>query len=130
MKYPVNKYTYTVKKVYRFTSPQRGFHLPNSPWAGIIKLLPARERLVSDIPAGDGKINKLFSQCTAHISGPRGDVVRRFLPYMLVTRYCLARYGSRYGSGEKLTHSKGPYLRESRGDFHQTSPALDPLRAL
>jgi hypothetical protein len=30
---------------------------------GIIKLFPARESLVSDIPAGDGKNDNLFSQC-------------------------------------------------------------------
>ncbi len=28
---------------------------PNSPWPEIIKFFPARESLVSDIPAGDGK---------------------------------------------------------------------------
>jgi hypothetical protein len=40
---------YTVKK-------DTDCHLPNSPRQGIIKPFPARERLVSDIPAGDGKI--------------------------------------------------------------------------
>jgi hypothetical protein len=35
----------------------------NSPWPGIIKLFPARESLVSDIPAGDGKMANLFLQC-------------------------------------------------------------------
>jgi hypothetical protein len=38
--------------------------IPNCPWAGIIdviyKLFPPRESLVSDIPAGDGNIKKLF----------------------------------------------------------------------
>jgi hypothetical protein len=33
---------------------------PKSPWQGIIKLFPARESLVSDIPARDGKIDNLF----------------------------------------------------------------------
>jgi hypothetical protein len=37
-----------------------GCHKPNSPWPGKIKLFPARESLVSDIPAGDGKICNLF----------------------------------------------------------------------
>jgi hypothetical protein len=43
-------------------------HVPNSPWAGIIKLfsIPARESLVSDIPPGDGKIANLFLQCIIH----------------------------------------------------------------
>jgi hypothetical protein len=39
---------------------QPGYHLPNSLWPGIIKLFPARESLVSDIPAGDEKIANLF----------------------------------------------------------------------
>jgi hypothetical protein len=30
---------------------------------GIIKLFPDRESLVSDIPAGDGKIGNCFLQC-------------------------------------------------------------------
>jgi hypothetical protein len=36
------------------------FPFPSSPWPGIIKLFLARESLVSDIPAGDGKIAELF----------------------------------------------------------------------
>jgi hypothetical protein len=50
---------YTVhfkKKGYRFSRPQPGFHLPNSPW-------PGKNSLVSDIPAGDGKIANFFLQC-------------------------------------------------------------------
>jgi hypothetical protein len=54
---------YTVKKGYRLSSPKPGCHLRNSPWAGIIKLFPARESLDSDIPAGDGKMANLFLQC-------------------------------------------------------------------
>ncbi len=53
---------YTVKKVGgRVSRPQPGCHLPNSPWTGIIKLFRAWESLVSDIPAGDGKIANLFN---------------------------------------------------------------------
>jgi hypothetical protein len=29
-------------------------------WAGIIKLFPSRESLISDIPAEDGKLTNLF----------------------------------------------------------------------
>jgi hypothetical protein len=43
------------------TFPSPAGILPNSPWAGIIKLLPPR---VSDIPAVDGNVAKLFLQCT------------------------------------------------------------------
>jgi hypothetical protein len=32
-------------------------------WAGIIKLFPPRESLVSDIPAEDGKTDNLSLQC-------------------------------------------------------------------
>jgi hypothetical protein len=56
-------WVYTVRKGYRFSCPQPGCHLPNSPWPGMILLFPARESLVSDIPAGDGKIITLFLQC-------------------------------------------------------------------
>ncbi len=53
----------TVKKVSDFPFPNRqtGMHLPKSPCPGIIKLFPARESLVSDIPAGDGKIIRVFT---------------------------------------------------------------------
>ncbi len=42
------------KKAFQYSRPQPGCHLPNSPWAVIM------ESLVSDIPAGDGNIEKLF----------------------------------------------------------------------
>jgi hypothetical protein len=61
------KLTYTVIKGYHFSRPQPGCHLPNSPWPGIIKLFPARESLVSDIPARDGKIIDLFLQCILYL---------------------------------------------------------------
>jgi hypothetical protein len=44
------------------SSPQPLCHSPNALLPGIIQLLPARESLVSDIPAGDGKISDLFLQ--------------------------------------------------------------------
>ncbi len=67
---------YTVKKGLLFSRPQPGCHLPNSPRTGIIKLFPAREGLVSDIPAGDGKTANLFLQCRSLFKG----VAQRFLP--------------------------------------------------
>jgi hypothetical protein len=54
---------YTVKRL-AISRPQPGCHLPNPPWPRIIKTFPARESLVNDIPAGDGKIINLFLQCT------------------------------------------------------------------
>jgi hypothetical protein len=50
---------YTVKKVSDFPFPSRDV-TNQSPWPGIIKLLPARESLVSNIPAWDGNIANLF----------------------------------------------------------------------
>ena len=48
---------YTVKKNYRIP----GFVLTNPSWDwDWVKLFPARESLVSDIPAGDGNTAKLF----------------------------------------------------------------------
>ncbi len=65
------------KRLAVFPSPAGGCHFPNSPWPAIIKLFPARESLVSDIPelfpareslvrdipVGDGKTANLFLQC-------------------------------------------------------------------
>ncbi len=43
---------YTVKKVIVFPVLSWDVAKQNSPWPGIIKLFPARESLISDIPAG------------------------------------------------------------------------------
>jgi hypothetical protein len=45
----------------QFSRPQQGCHLPNSPWPGIVKLFPARESLLSDVLAGDGKPLTFFT---------------------------------------------------------------------
>ncbi len=58
-----------VKKSYRFSGPQPGFHQPNSPWPGIIRLFPACS-LVSDIPASDRKNDNLFLQCAGLLVPP------------------------------------------------------------
>ncbi len=54
----------TEKKGLRFSRPQPECQQPNSRWPGIIKFFPARESLISDIPAGDGKIANPFLQCS------------------------------------------------------------------
>jgi hypothetical protein len=56
--YPI---TYTVKKVSDFPIPSRNIRMSGRRDAG--KGFPARESLVSDIQAGDGKIANLFLQC-------------------------------------------------------------------
>jgi hypothetical protein len=55
---------YTVKEGYRFSRPQQVSNQTHL--RGIIKFFPARESLVGDIPAGDGKIVNLFLQCMQH----------------------------------------------------------------
>ncbi len=60
--------THTVKKGYRFPRPQAGMSLTKIPWPGIIKLFPARESLVSDIPAEDGKKITFFTVQDVEIS--------------------------------------------------------------
>jgi hypothetical protein len=50
-----------------FSRPQPVYHQPNSHWPGIIKLLPAKESLVGDIPAWEGKTANLFLQCTGSL---------------------------------------------------------------
>ncbi len=52
------------KKGQQFSLPLQGCHLPNTPRPVIIKLLPAGESLVCDIPAGNGKIVNFFTVCT------------------------------------------------------------------
>jgi hypothetical protein len=39
---------------------QTVYHLPNSPWPGIILFFPVRESLVSDIQSVDRKVANLF----------------------------------------------------------------------
>ncbi len=55
------------KKAFRYIFPA-GMPLTKLSLIGnndvIYKLFPPRESLVSDIPAGDGNIEKLFLQCT------------------------------------------------------------------
>ncbi len=48
------------RKLLNYSRPERGCHLPNSTWPGIVKLFPARESLVSDILAGERKTANLF----------------------------------------------------------------------
>ncbi len=58
----------------------------SSPWPGIIKLVPAWESLVSDIPAGDGKTANLFCSVERRGSGVAG--------------YCGMGKGEKLWSGE------------------------------
>ncbi len=59
----------TVKKrLAIFSSPTGMSHTKH--WPGIIILFPARESLVSDIAAGDGKLaNLFFTVCTPFLQG-------------------------------------------------------------
>jgi hypothetical protein len=43
---------YTVKKGCRFSRPQQECHLPNSHWAGIIKLFLSRESVTTRLGTG------------------------------------------------------------------------------
>jgi hypothetical protein len=58
---------YTVKKGYRFSRTRTGCHQPNSLWPVRIDLFLPRDSVVSDIPAGDGKIINLFLQCNTFV---------------------------------------------------------------
>ncbi len=53
---------HTVKKVINFPVPSRDV-INQLSLAGKKLIIPAREDLVCDIPAGDGKIDNLFLQC-------------------------------------------------------------------
>jgi hypothetical protein len=50
--------------------------LPNSPWRGKIKLFPARESLLSDIPAGERKIVNLFYSLVTYLGLATSDSVK------------------------------------------------------
>jgi hypothetical protein len=52
-----------VKKDGDFPVPSQDVTNQTKPGRAIINLFPARESLVGDIPAGDGKIANLFLQC-------------------------------------------------------------------
>jgi hypothetical protein len=58
---------YTIKKVFRYFRPQAGMSLTKLSLGGnndvIYKLFPPRKILVSDVPAGDGNIEKVFLRC-------------------------------------------------------------------
>jgi hypothetical protein len=69
---------YTVKRLAIFPSPA-GMSLTKL-WPEIIKLFPARENLVSDIPAGDGKIaNRFYSDI---LSGYKDKLINK-LRYLI-----------------------------------------------
>ncbi len=63
------------KKGYRFSRPQPGCQIPNSPWPGIIKLFPPRENLVSDVLLGTAKIGNLFLQCRVYHDADRNFLI-------------------------------------------------------
>ncbi len=57
---------YTVKKAFGFLVPSREVTYQTLPGVNnlhMTSLFPPRESLVSDIPAGDGNIEKLFLRC-------------------------------------------------------------------
>jgi hypothetical protein len=69
---------------YRFSPPQPGCHKTNSPWTGIFKLFPARESLVSDIPAGDRKnitffysVHYIYVQATLPIGWLSFEIIKK-----------------------------------------------------
>jgi hypothetical protein len=78
-----NKGTIHCKKGCRFSRPQPGCHLPNSPSrAGILKIFPPWDSLVSDIPAGDGQTANFFYSAFIYISNflcERGAVMQSAL---------------------------------------------------
>jgi hypothetical protein len=58
--YSGTKLLHCKKKVSDFPVPSRDVANQTLPWSEIIKLFPAMESLVNDIPAWDGKTANLF----------------------------------------------------------------------
>jgi hypothetical protein len=126
----------TVKKGWPFSHPQPGCHLPNSPWSGKIKLLPAREGLVSDTPAGEGKMaNRFFYSewLRAHLltwtetqviwSEPRspGPPPRRWSILAAAMLSFQAAASSNRGRNRNLRRSSGKYCRTNLVSHHNSS---------
>ncbi len=90
------------KKSYRFSRPQRECHLPlpNSPWPGIINKFPASESLVSDIPAGGGKIANFFFTCWKDLDNIEGrkepNVKMKWLHWFAVLFVIFSRNSCNY----------------------------------
>jgi hypothetical protein len=107
---------YTVKKVYDLPVLSGG-HQPNFRWPGIIKIFPARESLISDVPAGDGKTANLFLQCN------RLKLLPSFLNFSNKmarpcwwTRMEISCYESWSGSGSALILSGWIRIRKDKKD--------------
>ncbi len=83
-------------------------HWPNYLWPGIIKLFLARESLASDNPAGDGKIDILFLQCSWIIKSPAYTYVRQM--------HC--KKGYRFSRSQPECH----WPNTDQGEFGQWHP--------
>ncbi len=70
----VRTWVYTVKKVAVFPSPSWMSLTPNSPWPGIIKMIPGEGEFGKDIPAGDGKTANPFLQCMRFVEATYSKV--------------------------------------------------------
>ncbi len=96
-------------KGYRFSRPQPGCHLPNSPWPGII-------------PSGDGKIIDLFLQCTFAFNGSILYCCHRFVPNSLSSEFVReARQVGRPGA----TGGRAAQHQEVGGDQAQKCHLMD-----
>jgi hypothetical protein len=60
-----NRNIHCKKKVSDFSVPSLDVNNQTLPGRELCTVFPDRESLVSDIPAGDGKITNLFLQCTS-----------------------------------------------------------------
>jgi hypothetical protein len=83
----IKQFLHCKKKVSDYPVPDGMSLTKLSPWPGIISLLPARERLVRETSAGDGKIADLFLQCRNCLSakGLGAPPVQAFLPVRTTT---------------------------------------------
>jgi hypothetical protein len=85
------------KKRFAIFPSQAGMSQSNSPWPGIFKFFPARESLVSDIPAENGKIIYLFLQCGVSMklwNMPTVIFFQKLKPHMLWWRGVRCREGT------------------------------------
>jgi len=76
--------TYTVKKVFRFPVPSRVVTDQTLPGQEKNNYFPSRESLVSDIPAGDGKIFNLFFSVGLRFRGTFIEIMYSMYLYMKI----------------------------------------------
>ncbi len=93
---------YTVKKGLRFSRPQPGWHLLNSPWPGNTLIIPAQGEFGQWHPAGGGKSASLF------LSVPIFQSIEDISIFIFPQLLCIYVYTSPFSPSPSTTPSSYP----------------------